>query len=219
MPETSVVTSDAGILDLLRKSGPLSVLRLAELTHVTLTAVRQRLLRLMAQGLVERVVEKQNRGRPSYRYSLTTKGRRQSGTNFVDLALALWQEIREIDDAEVRRGLLQRLSARMAAIYADEVRGTSVEERMRSVSHLFAERNVPFLVERKEDLPILTVETCPYPQLAEQDRGICSLEKMMFSELLGEKVRLTDCRLDGANCCRFETQATNPRQTMQAQLH
>jgi hypothetical protein len=28
---------------------------------------------------------------------------------------------------------------------------------------------------------------------------------MLFSELLGEKVRLSECRLDGATCCRFET--------------
>ena len=205
MPQTSVTTSDVGILDLMRKLGPLNVLRLAELTQVTATAVRQRLVRLMSQGLIERVTEKQSRGRPSHRYSLTEKGRRQSGANFVDLALALWHEIREIKDLEVRRGLLQRLSARMAAMYARDIRGASMEERMQSVSELFAQRNVPFSVERNGSLPILKVEACPYPQLAEQDRGICSLEKMMFSEMLGEKVKLTDCRLDGATCCRFET--------------
>ncbi len=205
MSETTVGTSDVGILDLLRKLGPLSVLRLAELTQVTATAVRQRLVRLMAQGMIERGAEKQRRGRPSHRYTLTEKGRRQTGANFVDLAIALWHEIREIKDAEVRRGLLQRLSSRMAAMYADKVHGSSTEERMNSVSAMFADRNVPFVVEQIGRLPVLTALACPYPQLAEQDRGICSLEKMMFSELLGEKVRLTDCRLDGAACCRFET--------------
>ena len=205
MPETTSVTSDVGILDLLRKLGPLSVLRMAELTQVTQTAVRQRLTRLMAQGLIERAAARQNRGRPSHRYSLTEKGRRQSGANFVDLALALWQEIREIKDPDIRRGLMQRLSGRMAAMYAAQVSGNSVEDRMQSVSAIFADRNVPVSVERTASLPVLTVEACPYPQLAEQDRGICAMEKMMFSELLQENVRLTDCRLDGATCCRFET--------------
>jgi DeoR family transcriptional regulator, suf operon transcriptional repressor len=41
--------------------------------------------------------------------------------------------------------------------------------------------------------------------LAEQDRGICGVERMLFSELLGENIRLSECRLDGASCCRFET--------------
>jgi DeoR family transcriptional regulator, suf operon transcriptional repressor len=204
MPEMSIATSDNGVLDLLRKLGPLSVLRLAELTQVTSTAVRQRLTRLMAQGMIERVAERRGRGRPSHRYSLTEKGRRQMGANFVDLALALWHEIREIKNPEVRRGLLQRLSVRMAAMYAGQIHGATTEDRMQSVSALLAERGVPFSVERNGQLPILTAEACPYPQLAEQDRGICSLEKMMFSEMLGENVRLTDCRLDGATCCRFE---------------
>jgi DeoR family suf operon transcriptional repressor len=205
MHSTTVSTSDVGILDLLRKLGPLSVLRLAELTQVTATAVRQRLTRLMSRGLIERVAEKHGRGRPSHRYSLTDKGRRQTGANFVDLALALWQEIRAIKDPEVQRGLLQRVSAKMAAMYVGEVRGATVDQRMESISALFADRDVPCSVERQGQLPVLTVHACPYPQLAEQDRGICSLEKMLFAELLQTNVRLTDCRLDGATCCRFET--------------
>ena len=205
MDEKHVATSDIGILDLLRKLGPVSVLRLADLTQVTQTAVRQRLVRLMAQGMIQRIPEKQSRGRPSHRYSLTDKGRRQTGANFVDLAIALWHEIREIKDAEVRQGLLQRLSSRMAGMYAKQMQGSSTDERMESLSTVFADRDIPLAVDRSGQLPVLNVEACPYPELAEQDRGICAVEKMMFSELLGENVRLSQCRLDGAGCCTFET--------------
>jgi predicted ArsR family transcriptional regulator len=156
--------------------------------------------------MVDRVEEKAPRGRPSHRYRITAKGRSQSGANFGDLAIALWDEIRQIKDTDVRRGLLQRLSNRMAAMYAPQVRGEGTEERMQTVARMFTERNIPVAVEHDQQLPVLTVEACPYPQLAEQDRGICSVEKMMFSELLGKNVALTDCRLDGANCCRFVTQ-------------
>jgi DeoR family suf operon transcriptional repressor len=96
-------SSDIGILDLLRKTGPLGVRELAQATRVTATAVRQRLSRLMAQALVDRELEHASRGRPSHRYRLTEKGRRQTGANFADLAVALWNEVRGIKDAEVRR--------------------------------------------------------------------------------------------------------------------
>lgn len=198
-------TSDIAILDLLRKTGPLGVAAMAEATQVTATAVRQRLTRLMSQGLVQREAARAGRGRPSHRYSLTEKGRRQSGANFGDLAIALWKEIRAIPNAEVRRGLYQRISRHLADLYAPQVEGHSTAERMRSVERLFAERNVPLEVEEQGPLPVLTVWACPYPQLAEQDRGVCAMERMMFSELVGEPVRLSDCRLDGAACCRFET--------------
>jgi predicted ArsR family transcriptional regulator len=208
MAETTPITSDVAILDLLRKLGPLNVLRLVELTGVTPTAVRQRLTRLMAQGMIEREAERAGRGRPTHSYRITEKGRRQSGANFIDLALALWNEIRAIEDVEVRRGLLKRLSARMAGMYANRVYGNTVPDRMQKLVELFAERQIPLSFEQSGDLPVLTVEACPYPSLAEQDRGVCALEKMLFSELLGQDLRLAECRLDGAtNCCRFEPTA------------
>jgi DeoR family transcriptional regulator, suf operon transcriptional repressor len=203
-----VETSDIGLLDLLRKHGALSVAQLKAAMHVTATAVRQRLVRLLAQGDIERHAERIGRGRPVHRYGLTEKGRRRAGANFADLAIALWQEIREIKDPEVRRGLLARISRRLTTLYAGQIRGSSLEERMESLAAIFRERQIPFEVERKYDLPLLHATACPYPELAEQDRTVCSMERMMFSELLGENVRLSSCRLDGHNCCTFEPSAT-----------
>ena len=77
-------------------------------------------------------------------------------------------------------------------------------EKMESVAGLFGDRDVPFDVDTSGDLPVLTALACPYPELAEQDRSICALERMLFSEILGENIRLTNCRLDGVNCCTFE---------------
>lgn len=198
-------SSDVGILDLLRKSGTLGVQQLAEATQVTATAVRQRLTRLMAQGLVDRELSRAGRGRPSHRYRLTEKGRRQSGANFADLATALWNEVRAIDNDEVRRGLLQRIAKSMAQMYGQRVQGATTAERMQDVSRLFAERNVPWEVEGTDELPVLTALVCPYPDLAEQDRGVCAMERMMLAELVGDGLRLADCRLDGDSCCRFVT--------------
>jgi DeoR family suf operon transcriptional repressor len=197
-------TSDVGLLDLLRKHGPLSVAQLKGAMQVTATAVRQRLVRLMARGEIERQTQRISRGRPVHRYLLTEKGRRRAGANFADLAMALWQEIREIKDAEVRRGLLQRISRRLATLYADQICGSSLDERMESLAAIFGERQIPFEVDRSRDLPLLRATACPYPDLAEKDRTVCSMERMMFSELLGQNLRLSDCRLDGHNCCTFE---------------
>src|SRR5439155_6374647 len=148
-----IETSDIGLLDLLRKHGSLSVAQLKGAMQVTATAVRQRLVRLLAQGDIERRAQRISRGRPVHRYGLTEKGRRRAGANFADLAIALWQEIREIKDAEVRRGLLARISRRLATLYAGQIHGTTLEERMESLAELFRERQIPFEVERKNDLP------------------------------------------------------------------
>jgi len=131
--------SDLAILDLLRQRETMTVMefvaevRVTEL-QVTATAVRQRLNRLMAQGLLERTAARQGRGRPKHRYRLTAKGLRKSGSNFADLAQALWQEVRMIRDPEVRRGLLQRVAKRMAVMYADTVAGQTLEQKLSELS-------------------------------------------------------------------------------------
>ena len=206
MPQCNefIVPSDTAILDLLRSQGSLTVSQMAMATDVTATAVRQRLNRLMAQGYVGRAATRIGRGRPRHQYSLTAKGRRKTGENFADLAVALWQEVRQIADAEIRRGLLQRIARRLATAYADRIEGRTTEEKMESLARLMGERRIPFEVDRTSDLPVLTAVACPYPDLAEQDRSVCAMERMMFSELLGQDMRLTQCRLNGANCCTFE---------------
>src|SRR5262249_2468699 len=102
--------------------------------------------------------------------------------------------------------------------------GSTLAARMESLRALFGERRVTLDVQSEvretnahprgtdasqetggTSLPLLTVAECPYPELAEKDRGIWAVEKMLFAKLLEEPVRLSQCRLDGHSCCQFET--------------
>jgi DeoR family suf operon transcriptional repressor len=200
--------TDSDVLDLLRKQGSMTVSQLVASMSVTATAVRQRLVRLLGEGDIERQTVRRDRGRPVHRYGLTDKGQKRAGTNFGDLAMVLWQELREVRDQEVRRGLMQRLGHRLAVLYESRIAGSTIDERMESLAADFRGRQIPFDVDRSRDLPVLHAHACPYPELAEQDRGVCAMEKMMFSELVGQPLHLASCRLDGHNCCSFEPVAT-----------
>ena len=201
---TQAPTSDAGLLDLLRITGPLSVSELSDAMEVTATAVRQRLVRLLGQNAIQREATRHGRGRPRHRYWLTEKGLRLTGSNFTDLAVTLWQEIRQSNDPELRRETLRRIARALASGYADQIQGETPAERMESLARLLAQRQIPVSVEGHGDNPVLTEHACPYPKLAEQDEGICNVEQMMFSELLGQNVELTQCRLQGGSECRFQ---------------
>jgi predicted ArsR family transcriptional regulator len=196
-------TSDKGMLDFMRREGTVTIASLVAEMGVTATAVRQRLQRLMAEGLVERRAERKTRGRPNHRYSLTEKGERSAGNNFADMAQVLWEEVKSVPDIEVRRGLLKRIAGRLVERYRVDVSGDTLGDRMKSLSRLMADRDVPFEIGASGELPVLTALACPYPELAKLDRSVCTMEKLMLSEILGESVRLSECRLDGANCCTF----------------
>jgi len=197
-------TSDADLLDLLRSEGSLSVDELARAIEVTPTAIRQRLMRLMAQQLIDREAIRIGRGRPKHLYRLTDKGLRLTGSNFTDLALALWRQIRSIEDVRVREDMIERIARALAEQYADQVEGDTAAERMRSLGKLLAQRRIPVSVEDLARGTVMTQHACPYPKLAEQDPGVCRMEKLLFSELVGHNVELTRCRLEGAADCQFQ---------------
>ena len=197
-------TSDSGLLDLLRITGPLGVSELADAMEVTPTAVRQRLVRLLGQNAIQREATRHGRGRPKHRYWLTERGMSLTGSNFTDLAVTLWRDIRESNDPELRRETLRRIARALAAGYANQIQGDTPEDRMHSLAELLTQRRIPVSVEQSGQGAVLTEHACPYPKLAEQDQGICSVERMMFSELLGQNVELTQCRLQGGTECRFQ---------------
>ena len=188
----------------------MGVAELAQQVEVTPTAIRQRLMRLMAQGLVQRDAVRNGRGRPKHFYRLTDKGLRLTGSNFADLALALWREIGLVGNEQRRQEMVRRIAGALAAEYATQVRGNTMEERMRSLGELLAQRRIPVSVNDLAHQLVMTAHACPYPKLAEQDRRVCAMEEMLFSELLGEEVELIRCRLDGAADCCFQTQQSQP---------
>lgn len=200
---TQSETSDKAILDHLRRVGAATVVDLAQQMGVTATAIRQRLQRLMADGLIARRAQRKGRGRPNHRYSLTDKGERLAGSNFADLAIVLWEEVKSVEDPAVRRGLVQRIADRLAELYRGRVSGQSLRQRMEALVGLMDERDIPFEADFSGELPVVSVLACPFPELAKMDRSVCKMEMILFSDILGEGVELHDCRLDGDPCCTF----------------
>ena len=107
--------SDNGLLGLLRITGPLSVLEMADALEVTQTAVRQRLVRLMGKNALQREVTLHGRGRPRYRYWLTEKGLRMTGSIFTDRAMTQWEKVLQNSDPSLRRETLRRIARELAA--------------------------------------------------------------------------------------------------------
>ena len=196
-------TADADLLHLLADAGPLAISEIEQHLEVTRTAVHERLLRLMADGLVNRELVRGGRGRPSYRYLLSPKARKLSGNNFADLAAVLWQQVLGIEDSGHRQHVITSIASALKVLYADAIRGTTQKARMESLRELLEKRRVRCEVDSQESGPTFTLRDCPYPELADVDSSICEMETMLFSQLLGDEVVLSQCRLDGHSCCQF----------------
>ena len=196
-------TADTDLLNLLANSGPLTISDIGRHFSVTRTAVHERLLRLMAEGLVDRELLRGGRGRPSYRYLLSLKARKLAGNNFADLAAVLWQAVLGINDARRRQRVIRKIAGALKALYADAICGTTLKTRMESLCQVLQERQVRCDVDTHGGVPTFILRDCPYLDLAEVDCTVCEMETTLFSQLLGDEVVLSQCRLDGHACCQF----------------
>ena len=180
--------SDADLLDLLRIAGPLprdrDGARHGGHPHRNSPAL----------GAADVARGHRARGDPPgsrtsrHNYSLTEKGLRMTGSNFTDLAMTLSREVSTVANGNVRRDVLRRVAKALAAGYAGEIRGETPVERMHSLCELLARRRIPASVEESSPTTaVLATHACPYPRLAEEDEGVCAMEKMLFSELLGQR--------------------------------
>jgi predicted ArsR family transcriptional regulator len=200
--------NDHTMIGLLRKSPLVTVCELTETMGVTATAVRQRLNRLMTLELVERTHSVEGRGRPSHQYRLSDKGRRTGANNLGDLAVVLWEEVQKIADSETRHRVISGAVERLAEKYKSETSGETTEDRMRSIVGLFAKQKIPVSYETSNGLPVIKVDGCPYPTLAQDNREICDMEKELLSRLIGQPVDRCQCRQDGDSCCTYEVSST-----------
>ena len=205
-PSEGFVSPDRPLLDVIRRRGPLTVPEMAQSLGVTATAVRNRLVRLVSSGLVERKAESVGRGRPRHVYLASAEAHKRLGQNYADLALALWEELMQtVQDRKLRRQLFQRVTDRLAELYRAQLTGEQWEGRMVQLGSLLHERGIEAeVVQREGQTPVLRQYSCPYFELAEVDDAVCALERKMFEKVLGQAMRLASCRLDGDRACQFE---------------
>jgi len=205
--QTRLDTRDRECMDWLRRHENGSIRDLCKCFSVTTTAIRQRLARLMDQGLITRTaVPPEGRGRPHHVYQITEKGLKDLGNNYGDLARILWNEVKKIDNDTARQQVIAGIRSAMVTHYSAQVGNGSVTEKFTRLAQSMIDGGYDVELDERNGLPILRENNCPYPDLACCDPEICNLEQDVFSEVLGTPLELTTCWRDGETCCEFEPQ-------------
>lgn len=202
--QISIDPQDREFLEQLHQLGPSSIQEICEVTGVTATAVRQRLMRLEGRNFVTRETIREGRGRPHHMYRLTEVALRNLGDNYSDLAIILWREVMRIDDREVREQVLANIKQALIGQYQRSSMNRSVLERFIELRNALSDRGFQVEIDKSGTLPILRENNCPYHELASEDSSICELENAVFEEILGTRIQRTQCCLEGHHCCEFE---------------
>lgn len=209
------------IIEYLQRNGSATIKQLEGVLGVTTTAVRQQIAALLEQGYVQRDAVVDGVGRPYHTYSITERTRELYACHSDDLALTLLQEIFALEGRGRAQVLLDRVGNRLAQRYAGAVRGDAVETRVAEMAQALEARGVLTEVAASHAVPeetpaeagagdviVLKTYNCPYHELAQEHREICAMDEKMMGSVLGSRVELSSCIMDGHGSCTFRVTTT-----------
>lgn len=191
------------ILRLLQRNGPMSIKQLRdELGVRSLNAVREQLMSLTADGLIQSRTVRQRAGRPAFVYGLSPKAQELFPKGYDVLLKLLLEELVVHEGRERLDAILENVSARLAQQYGDG-EGQALEQRLAVLAQVSAARGTPIAITQQNDEVVLSEYSCPYFSVAQDNQDVCVVEQRMLEQVLGRKVRLTRRMLDGHPGCHF----------------
>lgn len=194
--------SPAGkILAHLQRHGEATVKELEEVLQVSTTAVREHLINLQTRQLVTTRVVRSGPGRPRLVYFLTDAAQDLFPKEYDTLINLLLQEIARREGSERLQVLLDAVGARLAEQYRGQISGTELAERLAELRGALEARGIP--VEVHDSGESFQVFACPYLDVAQQHAGVCTMERRMIEQVLGETIALEGTIREGRRSCHF----------------
>ena len=194
--------SPAGrILDYLQRHGEATVKDLEELLGVSTTAVREHLTNLQAKALVATRLVRNGPGRPHALYFLTAEAQNLFPKEYDTLTSMLLREIASQEGAARLQGLLDAVGARLADEYGGNVIGAELRDRLAALREALERRGIP--VEIQPSGESFRLFACPYLDLVQEHAGVCTMERRMVEQVLGEQIVLEGTIREGQRSCHF----------------
>ena len=203
----SLDTRDREILEHLHRCGEATVRDLCDVLGVTRNAIRQRISRLEAGGVIVSNQRSQSRGRPKNVYRVTAEGLHSLGEDYRELAVVLWEAIVGLEDSTVKEQLISQVRDRLADRFRRKLtEGHSADQRLDQLADEMKSSGFNVESDHSSVLPILRETNCPFPMLADVDETICQVERQVLEQVLGAPVEFKNRCRDGHHCCEFEVQ-------------
>lgn len=206
MEGSKKTTTRQTILELLKASSQgLSAAELAELLRLTPAAARRHLTRLEGEGLAKLELKRLPLGRPSFIYSLTTKGEETFPRGYDRLLLEILDLVGSWEGGQKLYQLFQRRADGLFLNWRARVYGDSPAEKLARLTELLNEQGyMAHWVRRKEGPAILRLLNCPFLAVARRYDQFCCREEKLWARLLGTDVERLSSLSRGDRACVYQ---------------
>lgn len=198
------------ILQTLLRQPRRTINELADAVGINPISVRHHLTNLQMEGLVAAEEERHGVGRPRLVYYLTEDGMEKFPTRYLRLTTRLLSQMKETMPEPVVRNLFNQIAEDLAQEYADQMKGTSMEERLEFVKSMLAEEGFTVEWEKKGEQYQIHEISCPYYQIGVNHPEVCTVDQTLISKMLAVPAEKVQCVLNGGTHCTYVVQAAQP---------
>jgi predicted ArsR family transcriptional regulator len=194
------------LLFLLKTNGPQTAAELGTRLQITPEAVRQQLLRLSDEGLVQAKSEVRGVGRPAQVYHLAPSAQKRFPDTHAELTAQLIGEIRNVLGEDALEKLIHARETGTRKRYEALLSGEqSLAKKVARLAEIRNKEGYMATWEKDADSYLLVENHCPICAAAAACAGFCRSEQAIFEQVLGRDVRVERIEhlLAGARRCAY----------------
>lgn len=205
--EKSKTTRDR-VLQTLLAQRRCTINELARAVDINPISVRHHISRLEADGLVTSEEIRHGVGRPKRLYFLTEMGREQFPTHYLRFTIRLLEQLKETMPKEMLNNLFIEIAKDMASNYETDMRGMTIEEKLKLVASLLNNEGFSVEWEKQGKDYIIRGINCPYYHIGQNHPEVCVLDQSLISTMLSVPAEKIKCVLNGDAHCSYMVSST-----------
>ena len=188
---------------LLNSQAGMSIEQLAAKLEISRNAVKQHLLGLEMQKLVQEAGLNNTGGRPSRSYTLTDQGINRFPKQYAWFCNLLLSELASELSSEDLERLMWKMGVKLATALAPQFADKNPAEKLAALVALMQELGYHAEVEPQDGQATIKAVNCVYHDLAQKHPELCHFDRALIATLLEKPVQQTACMAKADCVCRF----------------
>jgi predicted ArsR family transcriptional regulator len=197
-------TTRGKIVSELRRRGSASAADLAQVFGLSPNAVRQQLMVLERDGLVDEKSVRRGPTKPTYEFSLTVEADRLFPQAYDKMLTAVLREVRDQLGTPAVEQIFDGLSRRAVDRARLTVTSPEPEEKVAQLTEMLRKTGVVAEYSLIDGGFALHEHNCPYSSAAKEHPEVCQVIHHVIDETIGGEHVQTESLAHGGKECRFE---------------
>lgn len=189
---------------LLNSAAGVSIDEMATEMEISRTAVKQHLVGLEKQRMVQEASLNSTGGRPARRYTLTEQGINRFPKQYAWFCNLLLSELSAELDVEALEKMLWNMGVKLGLSLLPQFIHKAPQQRMLAVIDLMQSLGYHAEWLQEDGQSVIKAVNCVYHDLAREHPQLCQFDQALISTLLEQPIQQTSCMVNNDCDCRFK---------------